>query len=80
MIVDPWGKILGKLDEKEATNFIIQKYLILHFMMVTICGLISLFIKVIMKSNLTFTELANASIYALTVPKILEILLLIEKY
>lgn len=44
-----------------------------------IYGLIGLLINAIMKSNLTFTELANASIYALTVPKVIKILLSIAE-
>ncbi|WP_461205823.1 DUF1189 domain-containing protein [Clostridium sp. DL1XJH146] len=49
---------------------------ILSFLLLSILyGLIGLIIKAIMKSDLTFTELANASIYALTVPKVIKVFL-----
>ncbi|GAA0182728.1 hypothetical protein SH2C18_50550 [Clostridium sediminicola] len=55
-------------------------YSILSFLVLSlIYGLVGLIIKAIMKSNLTFTELANASIYALTVPKIIKIILSIAE-
>lgn len=55
-------------------------YSILAFLVLSlIYGLIGMIINAIMKANLTFTELANVSIYALTVPKVLKIILSIAE-